>query len=350
MQTASSKDELVNRFASRVEELYERGASNAPNFGVAPDAFKASINNALLKFLSASPETATDDEVTEFLEQLQVDDLFMALGCANGNERAWWEFHQQHRSYLERVARHLAKTDIDAQEVIDCVYVELYGTRVVDGARVSKFATYSGRGSLRGWLRTVIWHSLVDQHRASHDEVSLDEMTETIGEASAHANFAARPVSGESKMVEDIARDRYRQATVSSIDLAFSMLDDHERLLLLYYHVEQLKLREIARLVENETSVLRGWFQRKVQSREKNPGGRIHESTIMRWLDKCYSKVLQHFKTELKSTHGLSAEEIQICLDLATQDLTANGLFRNLGTHGGISGDLRQLTSPTKDN
>ncbi|MBK7934438.1 MAG: hypothetical protein IPK01_13325 [Acidobacteria bacterium] len=54
---------------------------------------------------------------------------------------------------MERVARHLAKTDIDAQEVIDSVYVPNYtGTRVVDGERVSKFATYSGRGSLRGWV------------------------------------------------------------------------------------------------------------------------------------------------------------------------------------------------------
>ena len=116
----------------------------------------------------------------------------MALACAKGNERGWWEFDQQHRSYMERVARHLAKTDVDAQEVIDQVYVELYGTKVVDGERQSKFSTYSGRGSLRGWLRTVIWHSIVDLHRAGHDEVSLDEMTETIGEGAAHAGFAER--------------------------------------------------------------------------------------------------------------------------------------------------------------
>ena len=350
MPTVFTNDELINRFEPRIDELYAAAVANAPNFGVTLEAFRTSIRGTLAKFLNASPETAADEEVTEFLGQLQIDDLFMALACANGNERAWWEFHQQHRSYLERVARHLAKTDVDAQEVIDCVYVELYGTRVVDGARVSKFATYSGRGSLRGWLRTVIWHSLVDLHRASHDEVSLDEMTETIGEASTHANFAAVPVSGESAMVEGIARDRYRQATVSSIETAFSSLEDHEKLLLLYYHVEQLKLREIARLVENESSILQSWFQRKIQSRELNPGGRIHESTIMRWLDKSYAKVLQHFKAELKAAHGLSTEEIEICLDLATQDLTTGSLFRSLGTAAGSLPESKELTSSTKDN
>ena len=85
------------------------------------------------------------------------------------------------------------------EEVVDTVYVELYGTRVVDGERVSKFATYSGRGSLRGWLRTVIWHSLVDLHRASHDEVSLDEMTENVGEGHAHSNFAETDLGGEDR-------------------------------------------------------------------------------------------------------------------------------------------------------
>jgi len=53
---------------------------------------------------------------------------------------------------------------------------------VVDGERISKFSTYSGRGSIRGWLRTVIWHSLVDLHRAGHDEVSLDELERAFRE------------------------------------------------------------------------------------------------------------------------------------------------------------------------
>ncbi len=346
MQTAKSSEERLKQFEPRIDEMFEQSATNAPNFGVTPEVFKASINTSLTRFLNASEAPATDDEVTEFLEQLQTEDLFLAIACANGNERAWWEFDQQHRRYLERVARQLAKTDVDAQEVVDCVYVELYGTRVVEGARVSKFATYSGRGSLRGWLRTVIWHSLVDLHRASHDEVSLDEMTETVGEGAAHASFAEAPVGGEAAMVDEIARDRYRRVTVATLDSAFASLEDHERLLLLYYHVEQLKLREIARLVENEASPLRAGFQRKLQSREKDPGGRIHESTIMRWLDKSYAKVLKHFKTELETTHGLSAEEIEICLDLATQDLTSTGVFRSLS----VAGEAGDLSSQVKES
>jgi len=97
---------------------------------------------------------------------------------------------------------------------------------------------------------------------------------------------------------------------------------------LLYYHVENLKLREIAKLVENEASPLRGWFQRKTQTRDA--GGRTHESTVMRWLEKTYARVLELFKTELVNVHSFSQAEIEQCLEMATQDLTAGNLFAGL--------------------
>lgn len=326
-------DNLIEQCETMIGEIFARCTETAPNYGVGEEYFKESLRKTLRRFLSSGASGAPNlQEAKDFLTQIQVDDLFLALACASGSERAWWEFDTQHRAYLERVARHLAKTEIDAQEVVDTVYVELYGTRVVDGERVSKFATYSGRGSLRGWLRTVIWHSLVDLHRASHDEVSLDEMTETVGEGAAHATFAEAPAGGEDQMISHITKERFRRATLSAIENAFAGLDDHEKLLLLYYHVENLKLREIARLVENESSPLRGWFQRKSAVREKAPSSRIHESTIMRWLEKSYAKVLRDFRAELESKHHLKNEEIEICLELATEDLANSHLYRNLMT------------------
>jgi RNA polymerase sigma-70 factor len=322
---------LTDSCEAMVKQIFARCGAAAPNFNVEFDWFRDSICRTVRRFVAADDENVPgDDQVIEFLDQLQADDLFLAIACANGCERAWWEFDQLHRAYLERVARHLASSEINAQEVVDSVYVELYGTRVVDGERVSKFSTYSGRGSLRGWLRTVIWHSLVDLHRASHDEVSLDEMTENVGEGAVHANFANASLGGEDSMIDEITRQRYRKATVSAIEIAFGGLDGHEKLLLLYYHVENLKLREIARLVESENSPLRDWFQRKSANREKNPESRIHESTIMRWLEKSYGKVLQLFRSELKSKHSLRDDEIAICMELATQDLAGRSLHGNL--------------------
>ena len=59
---------------------------------------------------------------------------------------------------------------------------------------------------------------------------------------------------------------------------------------------------------------------------------RIHESTIMRWLEKTYSKVLGLFRDELIGKHNLKDEEIEICIELATQDLASPNIYRNLMT------------------
>ena len=329
--TDSYIDKILAEVDAEISAIFERCNDNAPNFGVRKDCFIESLKRTIEKHLvPASTVPLTQADISDFLSQIQADDLFMALACAKGSERGWWEFDQQHRTYMERVARHLAKTDVDAQEVIDQVYVELYGTKVVDGERQSKFSTYSGRGSLRGWLRTVIWHSIVDLHRAGHDEVSLDEMTENVGEGAAQAGFADQPTGGEDSMIDHITRERYRKSTVDAIGRAFGSLEPHEKLLLLYYHAEGMKLREIARLVENESSPLRGWFQRKSATRSSDPTSRIHESTIMRWLEKCYARVLEIFRSELTAKHGMKPEEVEICMDLALQDLAGGNIYQNL--------------------
>src|SRR5687767_14505103 len=158
-----SNDEYFSHFKPQIDAMFVRCKENAPNFDVTLEAFASSVNNTLRRFRDASAETpATQAESESLLEKIHADDLFLAIACASGNERAWWEFDQQYGSYIQSIAKYLSKTEVDASDVTEIVYTELYGTRVVDGARVSKFATYSGRGSLRGWLRTVIWHSLVD--------------------------------------------------------------------------------------------------------------------------------------------------------------------------------------------
>ena len=326
-------DALFSSCSDTAEEIFGECAKEAPNFGVSFESFSESLRQSLEKFLIRDEnDLPSEEEVREFFRSIRSDDLFLAIACAQGNERAWWEFDHQHRGYLERISKHLASTDIGAQEVIDHVYVELYGTRVVDGVRMSKFATYSGKASIRGWLRTVIWHALVDLHRAGQDEVSLDGMTENVGEGHAHSTFANQDLGGEDRMMDELSMKRYRDATVNAIGSAFSSLDDHEKLLLLYYHSDGLKLREIARLAESPESPLRDWFQRRSAVREENPSARVHESTIMRWLDKTYKIVLERFCEDLSSGYGLKEDEIDVCMELAAKDLADPDVYRHLAT------------------
>lgn len=335
--------------APDVNALYARCREAAPNYGVSAEAFSSALGGAVAKYLfdNVNGQAPSADQVRQFLGELQTQDLYLALACAQGNEHAWWEFDQSYRPFIERIARHLASAEVDAEEVIDSVYVELFGTRVVEGVRQSKFATYTGRGTLRGWLRTVVWHAVIDLHRARRDEISVDDWSESGGETQDRPGWRAEARGGEGAMVDRIARERYQAVTLSALDSAMASLDDHEKLLLLYYHVEGLKLREIARLVEEPASPLRRWFQRQSKRRANVPDARVHESTVMRWLEKVYGKVLDHFRTELENKGGLSPAEIEVCIGLATEDLAPEDVRRHLTTESNESLGKGQTEEPS---
>lgn len=310
--------ELLKHLGSCADQLIESHAEcgrHYPDFEVPFTDFRNAIGGAAAKYLGGLGEkkaTPTVAELTRFIGDLKVLDLYLGLACMRGDEHAWWEFDRQHRSFIERWTRHLVRGDADADEVIDAVYVELFGTKVVAGERQSKFRTYTGRGSLRGWLRTIILHAAVDLHRAPKVEIPMEDWSESGDE------FTGRNVSSaeaEDSMLTSVVRERYRTATVAALDQALATLDDHETLLLLYYHVEGLKLREIARIVEEPRSPIRRWFQRRSSKRS-----RVHESTVMRWLDKVYQKVSDRFHAELAGKHGLKPEEIEICKAIAAED------------------------------
>jgi RNA polymerase sigma factor (sigma-70 family) len=208
---------------------------------------------------------------------------------------------------------------MDANEVIDSVYLDLYGTKTVEGVRQSKFRTYTGRGSLRGWLRTVISNTAVDLYRVRPNEIPLEEWSKSGDEMPEGRARQTRTQGTEILMLENVTRERYRSMTVAALDESLATLDNHETLLLLYYHVEGLKLREIARIADAPSSSIRRWFQRR-SNRQGNSSARVHESTVLRWLEKVYKKVSELFRAELKNKHGLNQAEIEICLEIAATD------------------------------
>jgi RNA polymerase sigma-70 factor len=314
-----------------VDAVYCHCAEAYPTLDLPQDDFKQALIGAVNKYLvgfARDGEIPTSKEIHEFVSELHHRDLYLTLACARGNEQAWWEFDRRYRPFIERLARKLVGNGMDANEVIDSVYVELYGTKTVEGVRQSKFRTYTGRGTLRGWLRTVILHAAADLHRGRQDEIPLEEWSKTGEEIPEGQNWRTEAHGSETAMLENVTRERYRSLAIAALDQSLAILDAHETLLLLYYHVEGLKLREIARIVEAPSSSIRPWFQRR-SKRQHNTQTRIHESTVMRWLDKVYKKVSNHFQSELKNKHGLNTAQIEVCLEIATEDF-GQGIGLNL--------------------
>jgi len=310
-------DELLCQCETLIKQIFEQCRQNAPNYEVSFQQFKSALETSVKKYLIKEEEYLPDvEEIKTFLGEMHHQELFLAIACANGDEMAWWDFDREYRSYIERITRKLASSESTAEEAISALYYELYGSRIAEGERISKFSSYSGRGSLRSWLKTIIWHSLVDLHRSWTVSVSIDEMVETLGEGYTHASLTEQ--DSESDILDELTRKKYLKKSLQAMENAFSQLADHEKLILFYYYTEKLTLKQIARIVELPESPLRSWFKRKTEKRQKEPSSRIHESTIMRWLEKTYSKISSLFREELKKL-GLKQREIEVCIELASQ-------------------------------
>jgi len=324
--TSSSREEYLDNLtacAADFEAVYARCAQTYPDFCLSETDFREALVRAVDKYMlgsAARHETPSIAEIRQFIGALQDLDLYLTLACALGNEPAWWQFDLQYRAFIERAARHLAGSGTDADEVIESVYIDLFGTRIEGGVRQSKFRTYTGRGSLRGWLRTIIWHTVVDVYRRKQDEIPFEDLARS-GDIRERQTSRVEAHGSEQLMLANVLRERYKSLSGAALDESLATLDDHETLLLLYYHVEGLKLREIARLVEQPASPIRRWFQQQSKRSSVGLPSRVHESTVMRWLEKVYRKVSDRFHAELANKHGLNAAEIEICESIATEDV-----------------------------
>jgi RNA polymerase sigma-70 factor (ECF subfamily) len=228
----------------------------------------------------------------EFLSSLNANDLCLAVACAKGDDKAWEDFFREYRSYLLSVARTMTQDAGAAEQLADSTFAELYGLRESAGARISKFSFYSGRGSLRGWLRAVVFQLSADHHRQTSRLVQTDEPEEM--DRLAHAAEKPAPKSTSDL---DYVRTRYRDAVAQSLRSAIGDLESRERLLLAYYYYDEMTLREIGQLFD------------------------VHEATISRWLTKVQKHVRKLIEKGLAREHGFNRREVAEAIELAAEQL-----------------------------
>lgn len=199
-ESASPAAALSPAMEEAAKRLYRQ--ANAARFGISPERFlrilaevisKATAANAKAAFTVGSDHAGTGEaEALELLGLLRVEELVLARACSAGNAAAWDEFLNRYRAKLYEAALGIAHDEASARELADGLYAELYGLPSTSGVRASKLASYMGRGSLEGWLRTVLAQAYVDRYRAQKRTVSLEEQMEA-GASFAASSAAAAP-------------------------------------------------------------------------------------------------------------------------------------------------------------
>jgi RNA polymerase sigma-70 factor (ECF subfamily) len=271
--------ELPAELASLVAELYAK--SHAGELGLPLAQFSGILHGIAVKYL---PAGSSEKDTRVLLASLRIEDLALAHACAAGHEPAWEVFLTRFREKLYEVAAYIARESSAARELADSLYADLYGMTARDGQRVSKLASYTGRGSLEGWLRTVLAQEYVNRYRKQRRLVSLDEESEE------GVQFAA-----PEQQPLPAAESRVEMAT----DEVLSALAPEDRFVLAAYYLDDQTLAQIARTLK------------------------VHESTISRKLDKLAKSLRKQILASLVR-RGMSRRQAQEALELDVRDLRVN--------------------------
>ena len=262
--------------AAVIAELYKSG--RAQEFGLTREAFAHILQEVRKKYL---PEAAPQAETLALYSSLHVEELVLARACAAGEERAWNEFLMRYREKLYEIAAYIAKESSTSRELADSIYADLYGIRERDGERLSKLASYMGRGSLEGWLRTVLAQEFVNRYRRTKRLVSLDEENE---EGAQFAAAEPEPVAAADPRLE------------ACTGTALATLPGEDRMVLAAYYLDGRTLAEIARMLG------------------------VHESTISRKVDKL-AKTLRKKIVAGMVQQGMARRQAEEALEVDVRDL-----------------------------
>jgi RNA polymerase sigma-70 factor (ECF subfamily) len=270
--------------------LYER--SGAAAYGVSVEQFAAILDEILRKYFSQNSAHDSDpnsarasaEQKADFCAGLRLEELALARACAAGNERAWQDFIARYRQKLHGMALHITRDVAHAAELADSLFADLYGVNTRDGIRRSKLVFYTGRGSLEGWLRTVMAQEFINRYRKQKRTVSLEEQTEE--------GVQFRAAVQEPAYASD-------QRLEAATDEALAELSSEDRFTLASYYLDGRTLAEIARTLG------------------------LHESSVSRRLDRLATGLRKRILAGLRM-QGMSHAQATEALETDVRDIGLN--------------------------
>jgi RNA polymerase sigma-70 factor (ECF subfamily) len=224
---------------------------------------------------------ATPPQIASFWRSLQLADLALAHACALGRECAWQQFMTRYRDTLIQAATSITSSPTLGRELADSLYADLFGLTERGEQRRSPLAYYSGRGSLKGFLRATLAQRNVDHHRRTNRETpfTTDELP------------AAPP--GTIPTTELLSR------LGQALGTTLGCLAEEERFLLSAWFLDRRTLLEISRVLG------------------------VHEATVSRRLQRLTARLHDALVANLQAS-GLSRAAAEEALATDPRDLDVN--------------------------
>jgi RNA polymerase sigma-70 factor (ECF subfamily) len=253
----------------------------------------ADFDAAFAHAKAAWPDVEVDrDELAAYVEQraapdddlarLRIDDLYLACACVRGQPRAIEAFMASYGVELEAAVQRMPEGAVTPADLHQALREKLF-----TGA-VPKISDYSGRGSLRSWVRVTALRMRIDAERSR-------KARREVHEGDAHV-LAALPDARDNPELLHM-RVHYRDAFERALAEAFASLSPKQRNLLRHKLVNQLRHDQIAELY------------------------RVHQRTIKRWLADARQLLLEETRKAMGTLLGIHSAEVDSVMRFLQSDL-----------------------------
>ena len=243
----------------RLQAIIARAVKAWPELKIEPDRLVEALARA------------AGDDVEAGLAELYVEDLALAVACADGAPNA---LAHCERLCAGAIAAAVARVDrsLDLRdEVRQILWQRIF---VGTAGKAPRIQSYAGRGPLAAWVAVAAQRVALDLRRSAARMAGSDPRADEILTANQHPEI-------------DYLRTRYKAEFEAAVREALAGLPDRDRLLLKLTIVSGLSHEQLANIYS------------------------VNQSTITRWIARAREQVLDATEREVCSKLGMPAGEFR---------------------------------------
>jgi RNA polymerase sigma-70 factor (ECF subfamily) len=232
----------------RLRTMVARAASAWPALTIDP-----------VKLVEAMARTVGEDQVESGLPDLYVEDLALALACADGVPSALAECDRLCAGAIAVAVARVDRSPDLRDEVRQILWQRIFVGTVEQPPRIR---SYAGRGPLVAWVAVAAQRVALDLRRMAARAPEGDPLVEQVLSAREHPEV-------------DYLRTRYKAEFEAAVREALAGLTDRDRLL--------LKLTIVSGLSHEQLANIYG----------------VNQSTVTRWIGRARAQVLEATEREV---------------------------------------------------
>ena len=255
-------------------------------------ARESEIDSALSLVRRTWPDVPMDEEwlvgllgaLGRGIAAVDVAGLALAQACLTGERAALAAFEREILPEVAAALRRLGATLDEVEEIEQRLRIELFAPG--EGRR-SRLVHFSGRGSLRAWLRAVAAQEYGHLKRREHPSQPFEELADA---------FLAEGTAPDLKR----ARAQCQAAFRAALEEAVAALPVRERTALRLNAIDGMSIDQLARIYK------------------------AHRSTAARWVAHARESIEAHVRESLASRLKLCGPELDSVVRLVQDDLPAS--------------------------